>query len=87
MPTGRTNDAKAFHDFLGARLANGGASLTLEECLDLWEIDNQTDEEREETLRAIRQGLADVEAGRTRPAEDVIRDLCRKYNLPDPTTR
>ena len=56
----------------------------MEECLDLWEIDNQSAEERAETVRAIRQGLADVEAGRTRPAEDVVRDLCRKHNLPDP---
>ena len=31
--------------------------------------------ELEETLAAIREGLADVEAGRTFPAEDVIREL------------
>jgi predicted transcriptional regulator len=31
--------------------------------------------EREETLDAIREGLADVEAGRTFPAEEVIRQL------------
>ena len=85
MASVRANDARAFHEFLGAKLANGGGELTLEECLDLWEIDNQSAEERAETLHAIRQGLADVEAGRTRPAEDVVRDLCRKHNLPDPT--
>ncbi len=85
MATERTNDPRAFHDFLGAKLSNGGSDLTLEECLDLWEYENQSDEERDDTLAAVREGLADVEAGRTRPAEDVIRDLCRKYNLADPT--
>jgi len=59
--------------------------MSLDDALLNWEVENQTDEEREDTLQAIREGLADVEAGRTRPAEDVIRDLCRKHNLPDPT--
>jgi len=59
--------------------------MSLDDALLNWEVENQTDEEREDTLQAIREGLAEVEAGRTRPAEDVIRDLCRKHNLPDPT--
>jgi hypothetical protein len=37
--------------------------------------ENQTDEEREDTLEAIRQGLADVEAGRVRPFEDFDREF------------
>ncbi len=85
MAIDRSNDPRAFRDFLDATLSNGGANLTLDDALGLWEYENQTDEEREDTLRAIREGLADVDAGRTRPAEDVIRDLCRKHDLADPT--
>lgn len=85
MATERANDLQAFRDFLDAKLSNSGGDLTPQECLELWEVENQTEEERGETLEAIRQGLADVDAGRTRPAEDVIRELCRKHHLADPT--
>ena len=81
----RVNDLRAFQGFIAEQLANGGAELTLEEALGLWEYENQTGQEREATLQAIRQGLADLDAGRTRPAADVLRDLCRKYQLVDPT--
>ena len=35
----------------------------------------------EATVEAIAEGFADVEAGRTRPAEDVLNDLRRKHGL------
>ncbi len=38
--------------------------------------------DREETLAAIREGLADVEAGRTKPAREVLKRLARKYGIP-----
>ena len=34
--------------------------------------------DREETLAAIREGLADVEAGRTRPARTALRAIAKK---------
>ena len=34
-----------------------------------------TDEEMNASLQAIQRGLADVEAGRTRPYQDVLADL------------
>jgi predicted transcriptional regulator len=85
MAAQRANDLRAFRQYIDERLTNGGSEMTLDEALANWEVENQTDEEREETLQAIREGLADVGAGRTRPAEAVIRDLCRKDNIPDPT--
>ena len=81
MATDRANDLKAFRDFADQQLSNGGADLTLEEALGLWEYENQTEEERADTLAAIREGLADVEAGRVRPAREAIAELRRKYNL------
>lgn len=41
----------------------------------------QNSSERAETLAAIREGLADVAAGRTKPAREVIEELAKKYNL------
>ena len=37
--------------------------------------------DREETLAAIREGLADVEAGRTRPARTALRAIAKKYGM------
>ena len=38
--------------------------------------------DREETVAAIRAGLADVEAGRTKPARTALRALAKKYGIP-----
>jgi hypothetical protein len=82
MAIDRMNDPRAFRDFLDAKLSNGDNGLTLDEALGLWEYENQTDAEREDTLLAIRQGLADLEAGRVRPFEDFDREFRRKHGLP-----
>ncbi len=82
MATERFNDLRAFKGFIEEQLSNEGADPSLDEALVNWEIENQTDEEREDTIRAIHQGLADVEAGRTRPLEDFDRDFRLKHGLP-----
>ena len=82
MATERSNDLRAFKSFVEQKLSNGGDSLTLDEALTRWEYENQTDEEREVTLQAIRQGLADVEAGRVRPFEDFDHEFRQKHGLP-----
>jgi hypothetical protein len=82
MATDRINDPRAFRDFLDVKLSNGGQSLTLDDALGLWEHENQTEEERQETHRAIRQGLDDIEAGRVRPFEEFDREFRQKHGLP-----
>ena len=37
--------------------------------------------ERDETIAAIREGLADVEAGRTTPARPALKALAKKYGI------
>jgi prevent-host-death family protein len=37
--------------------------------------------EREETIAAIREGLADVKAGRTKPARAALKALGKKYGM------
>jgi hypothetical protein len=61
MATESKSELESFHRFLGEQLASGGADLTPEECLDLWQTQRR---ERAETMEAIRQGLADIAAGR-----------------------
>jgi hypothetical protein len=84
MPTDRGNDLIAFKGFLDEKLSEGGVE-TLDEALGLWEYENQTAEEREHTLEAIREGLADVEAGRTRSAHEALAELREKHNLSEPS--
>jgi len=82
MATERANDLRAFKGFIEQKLSNGGAELTLEEALVDWDLENQTNEEREATVQGIRNGLADVEAGRTRPFEEFDREFRLKHGLP-----
>jgi hypothetical protein len=84
MATERANSLKAFRDFADEKLSNGGAEMTLDEALSLWEYENSPEDEREETVKSIRRGLDDMYAGRTRPAEESLRELCRKHGLTDP---
>jgi hypothetical protein len=82
MATDRANDLRAFKGFIEEKLSNGGADLTLDEALVHWDIENQTDGERQHTLRAIGDGLADIEAGRTRPFEVFDREFRSRHGLP-----
>lgn len=41
-----------------------------------------TEAEYQTSIEAIREGLADVDAGRTRPINDFFQDLDRKHGIP-----
>jgi hypothetical protein len=49
MPIDRGNDLKAFTSFAHQKLSDENTSLTLHDALCLWDIENQTDLEREAT--------------------------------------
>jgi hypothetical protein len=69
MPTPQINTLASFYQFIGQQLASErAAQMSPELAVAIWR-------EREETRTAIREGLADVEAGRTFPADDVMREL------------
>ncbi len=84
MATERANDLRAFRDFADTKLLGAGSEMTLEDALTLWEYENASEEDHEETIEAIQRGLEDMYAGRTRPAEAALRELCRKHGLPEP---
>jgi hypothetical protein len=82
MATEGANDLKAFNAFIEELLTNGGTALTVDEALLRWEYENGSEVERDETLQAIRQGLSDLDAGRTRPLEEFDREFRAKHGLP-----
>jgi predicted transcriptional regulator len=82
MSTDRANDLLALRSFIDEQLS-GETVPTVDEALALWEYENASDEERQETLEAIRLGLADAEAGRVLPARGAVAELRRKHQLPE----
>lgn len=85
MATERSNDLLAFKTYLEAQLADGGANLTLDEALVLWDVENSSEEDREATVQALREALDDMRAGDTGiPAREFLADFRRKHNLSAP---
>jgi predicted transcriptional regulator len=82
VPSDRWNDLRAFLRFLDAKLETSPEGLTLDDVLAQWDYETQSEEERQETIEAIRQGLKDADEGRSYPADEVIAELRRKHNLP-----
>ena len=70
-PTG----LESFHNFVGKQLASEAAVLmSPEEALALWR-------EEQETLAAIREGLDDMSAGRTKSLEDFDREFRQRHGI------
>jgi hypothetical protein len=77
-----SDELENFHHFAQVRLQSSPPD-SLEELVDLWRLERPTPEEQAEVHEAIRQGLADIDAGRGRPVEVVMAELRAKHNLPD----
>jgi hypothetical protein len=71
----------AFQQF-AVQKVDAGEAESLEELFDLWRLEHPTPEEQADIHAAIRQGLADIKAGRGRPVEEVMAELAKKHNLP-----
>lgn len=80
MAIERVNDPRAFRDFLDATLIDR-EDLTLDEAFEMWHFENTTEEERQEALEAIRQGLADIDLGQVRPIESFDRDFRERHGF------
>jgi len=64
---------------------NGKAQVVVQDAAAYQRLVERAEQaEREETIAAIREGLADVEAGRTKPARAALRALAKKYGLSVP---
>ena len=69
-------DLQSFTDYAHARINNGGVE-SMAHLLRDW----LAEREREEVNAAIRAGLADLEAGRTRPADDFMAEVRERIAL------
>jgi oligoribonuclease (3'-5' exoribonuclease) len=67
-----------FHQFAVPHVRAGDVD-SLAELARQWEAAR----EREEVKMALAEAFEDIQAGRYRPAEDVSRDLRKKFNLPE----
>jgi hypothetical protein len=83
MATKRANDLQAFKSFIDEQLSNGETVPTVDEVLARWEYENESEDEREETLEAIRRGFADVAAGRVTRAREAVAELRRNHTQPE----
>ncbi len=62
---------------------NGKASVVVQDAAAFQRLVEQAAKsDRDETIAAIREGLADVEAGRVKPARKALKALARKYGIP-----
>ena len=66
-----------FTRFAQAKLRDEEDGLSLERCLKLW----RRQIEEDETIADIKQGLADIEAGRTVSLEDAFRDVRERLGI------
>ncbi len=82
MATDDANELASFHHFLGQRLAASHGDLSPEEALDLWRAEHPQSVEFAESVAALREALADMEAGDTGvPIEEFDRDFRHRRNL------
>ena len=83
MPAISQEQLDSFHLFASNKLSNGGPELSLADLYNLWRIERPTPEEQEGIHAAIVEGLNDIQAGRTQPADEVLRELREKHNIPE----
>lgn len=72
-----------FNEFARTRIDQTDEQLTLDELWDLWRLQNPNSAEHAENVAAVKAALRDMENGdRGLPAEEQIRAMREKYNLP-----
>jgi hypothetical protein len=76
MATQNPTEAEAFQLFLAEQVSTTGRSKTPEELVHLW---REQQKEHTETLEAIEEGIADMEADRVYPFDEVNEEIRRKF--------
>ena len=76
MATETQSELADFYQFIGQQVADRNVKISPEQAVALWR-------HRQEELAAIREGLADVEAGRTRPVEEFIAEFRQRHDISD----
>ena len=71
-----TNVLQRFHQFLGRQLESAASAVVIspEQALALRR-------KEQETIAAVRDGLADIDAGRTKPLDQFDREFRQRHGL------
>jgi predicted transcriptional regulator len=78
MATQNLTEAEIFQRFIAQQIATSGRSKSPEELLRLF---RERQQEQDDSVAAIEQGIADLEAGRVFTAADVHDEIRRKHGL------
>lgn len=70
-------ELNSFHKFALDSLRSRDEYVPLEKLLEIW----RAREEREEVNAAIRQGLAEMDAGKGIPVDEFLAEFDRKHGL------
>jgi len=70
-------DLNSFRRFVTERLAGGEPTASLDDLFMLWHDSHS----RDEINQAIRQGLADVDAGRHKPASESLDSVRSRFGI------
>jgi hypothetical protein len=74
-----SEELREFHRFVGTKLQQGGEALSPEDVLDEWRDlvpEDFTPEDSADAIRAVREALAQMEAGdRGKPAREILEQL------------
>ena len=81
MSTQHRTDAEAFQLFLAEQVAGGAKDRSPEDLVRLW---RERERESVDAIRAVREGLADVEAGCVYPFAEVNDEIRRQHGWPAP---
>jgi hypothetical protein len=68
----------SFHRFASKKLNDEPAELSWDELFVHW----QSAREREKVNTAVREGLADVEAGRYQDASEAMEEIRKEFDFP-----
>jgi hypothetical protein len=82
MAPTQTRELSQFREFIAKKIAEGEQSISPEEALEEWRALNPTTEELAESVAAVRQALADMEAGDTgEPLDDLLAEIRARHGL------
>lgn len=82
MSTDTNPELVSFHQFISEQLSAGPPDLSPEEALEVWRLQNRTPEEYATDVQAIREALADMDAGDTgTPVEVFLEEFRKRHKL------
>ncbi len=73
------SEIDAFGHFAKEQIGAGGVGVSFQQILDKW----QAKREAEAVADDIRQGIADIEAGKGKPVAQAFADVREKLGLPE----